>query len=297
MLRFVRGRFVLLMLAALALAACSDPASVAPEAPSVVRLGVLPDQSEERVRLRYEPLVEYLEDNSLLTIELVPTTAYGDLLERFANGSVDIANFGGLTFAQAEASSGAEPLVMRDTDIAFTSCYIVSGDDPRSSIEDFAGDAFAFGPELSTSGSLMPDHYMRVDGMIPEDVFGSVVHSNGHDETTEWVRDGEVDLGVVNCAILEAMTAEERLATGQVRVLETTPTYGNYVWAVQRDMPEATRIALRDGFLDLDATVPEQRALLRSLGANGYLPAGSGDFDDVRRAADAQGLLQGVSAD
>ena len=89
---------------------------------------------------------------------------------------------------------------------------------------------------------------------------------------------------------------EERLAPGQIRVLLTTPAYGNYVWAVQKDMPALVRVALRDAFLDLDARVSEERALLRSLGANGYLPAGSGDFDDVRMAADALGLIQEASA-
>ena len=138
---------------------------------------------------------------------------------------------------------------------------------------------------------------MRVDGQTPEDLFASVKHANGHDQTAEWVRDGEVALGVVNCVILEALMLEERLAPGQVRVLLTTPTYGNYVWAVQPDMPTQVRVELRDAFLDLDARVPEERALLRSLGANGYLPAGSSDFDDVRMAASALGLIPEASAD
>ena len=186
---------------------------------------------------------------------------------------------------------------MRDTDIQFTSCYIVRGEDPRTSIADFAGEAFSFGPELSTSGHLMPRHFMRVDGIIPEDVFASVTHADGHDQTAEWVRDGNVALGVVNCVILEALMLEERLAPGEIRVLVTTPTYGNYVWAVQPDMPEKVRIELRDAFLALDARVPEERALLRALGANGYLPAGSSDFDDVRMAASALDLIHEASSD
>lgn len=295
-IQFVVRTTALSILVAVLLVACSDWDSVDIRAPQTVRMGVLPDQSEERLRQRYLPLVDYLEARTSLTIEFVPSSGYADLRDKFAMGEVDFANFGGLTFTQEEARSGAEPLVMRDTDISFTSCYIVRGDDTRTSIGEFAGEPFSFGPRLSTSGHLMPRHFMSVDGISPEDHFGSVVHSQGHDQTTEWVRDGKVTLGVVNCVILEALMREERLAQEQIRVLLTTPTYGNYVWAVQHDMPAQVRVALRDAFLDLDARVPEERALLRSLGANGYLPAGSADFDDVRMAATALGLIQQASA-
>ena len=164
-------------------------------------------------------------------------------------------------------------------------------------MEEFTGESFSFGPELSTSGHLMPRHFLSVDGITPEEEFESVRHSAGHDQTAEWVRDGVVALGVVNCVILDAMQRDGRLAPDEIRVLETTPTYGNYVWAVQPSMPDDVRTQLRDAFLALDATVPEQRALLQSLGANGYLPAGSSDFTDVRLAAEALNLIQEVGAD
>ncbi len=288
---------VLLALLAPILTACSESASDASSSPLVIRMGVLPDQSEERVRQRYMPLVEYLESTTTLDIELVGSESYTDLREKFVSRDVELANFGGLTFTQAEAAAGAEPLILRDTDVAFTSCYIVLGSDPRESVEEFAGEAFSFGPRLSTSGHLMPRHFMGLDGITPEEEFESVRHSESHDQTAEWVRDGVVTLGVVNCVILDDLLREGRLAPDEIRVLETTPTYGNYVWAVQPTMPEDVRRQLRDAFLALDATVPEHRALLQSLGANGYLPAGSSDFTDVRLAAHALNLIQEVGAD
>ncbi len=292
------GRLLILMvLMSPLLAACSDGGSDASASPPVIRMGVLPEQSEERLQQRYMPLVDYLEASTTLDIELVGSESYTDLRDRFGRGDVHLANFGGLTFAQAEATAGAEPLVLRDTDLAFTSCYVVLGTDTRESVEEFAGESFAFGPPLSTSGHLMPRHYLSINGITPEEEFESVRHSDGHNQTAEWVRDGVVALGVVNCMILEPLLREQRLAPGEIRVLETTPTYGNYVWAVQAAMSDNVRMQLRDAFLALDATVPEDRELLRSLGANGYLPAGRSDFDDVRRAAAALDLIPETGAD
>lgn len=283
-------RISALLLLATLLSACTDrvPAGAAPA--GAIRIGVLPDQSRDRLEARYVPLVRYLADTTSLDLELVLSDSYPEFLDQFSSGELDIVNFGGLTFIQAEASCGAEPLVMRDTDLTFTSCYIVSGSDGRESIPDFAGDSFAFGPNLSTSGHLMPRHFLKLAGIVPETTFSEVRHSNGHDHTAAWVRDGEVAIGAVNCVILDALLRDRRLEPGQVRVLETTPTYSNYVWAVQSSMPAHVRTSLRDAFLALDATVPEQRNLLQSLGANGYVPAGSGDFDDVRIAARTLGL-------
>ncbi len=285
-------RFLVLLLLIPALSGCADGDPPGAYLPATIRLGVLPDQSAYRLRARYLPLVSYLAAATSLDVELVLSNDYPELLDQFAAGELDIVNFGGLTFTQAEARSGADPLVTRDTDLAFTSCYIVPGPDTRSSIRDFAGEALAFGPRLSTSGHLMPRHFLGLAGIDPEKTFSAVRYSNGHDHTAAWVRDGEVAIGAVNCVILEALLRDRRLEPGEIRVLETTPTYANYVWAVQPSMPEDIRTPLRDAFLALDATVPEQRDLLRSLGANGYLPAARSDFDGIRLAARALGLVE-----
>jgi ABC-type phosphate/phosphonate transport system substrate-binding protein len=55
-------------------------------------------------------------------------------------------------------------------------------------------------------------------------------------------------------------------------------------------MHEQTRALLLDAFLALDASDPQHRAILRSQGANAYMPAASGDFTLVRKAVRLHGL-------
>ena len=275
---------MILVFAALLLA-CTGEAEKDKLMPEVIKLGVLPDQEEASLVAKYLPLVDYLSRQTALEIDLVFSADYATMLSDFHAHRIHIANFGGLTFTEAERRDSAEPLVMRDTDLNFASCYLVPSADTRQTLRDFEGEILAFGPELSTSGHLMPRYFLKAGGLDPDTFFASIRHTSGHDETAIWVRDGAVGIGVANCVIVESMRADGRLRQNEVRVLQTTPAYANYVWAIQENIDSSIKIELRDAFLALDVLIPEHQEILRNLGANGYLPASREDFNDVRRAA------------
>ena len=81
------------------------------------------------------------------------------------------------------------------------------------------------------------------------------------------------------------------LSNDEVRIIDTTPPYSDYVWAAHVSMQESERVAILDALLSLDATVPEHREVLRLQGANAYLPAGGDDFEIIRIAAEHASLL------
>ena len=275
---------VLLLALAALLIGCTGEAKHDVLTPDVIMVGVLPDQSAEQLVEKYTPLVDYLVDQTSLDIELVVPKDYESMLDDFSSHRVHVANFGGFTFTEAEHRDNAEPLVMRDVDLRFTSCYLVSSADTRNTIEEFQGESFSFGPRLSTSGHLMPRYFLEAQGLNPDTFFASVRHSSGHDETATLVRNGDIVVGVANCVIVESMFLDGRLGQGEVRILETTPAYADYVWAVNEELDPAIKTRLRDAFMDLDPTLPEHQEILRSLGAHAYLPASRSDLDEVRRA-------------
>ena len=152
---------------------------------------------------------------------------------------------------------------------------------------------FSFGSELSTSGHLMPRHFLRSEWQIePEAFFSAVTYSGTHDRTAQLVRDGAVDIGVANAAVIRQMLDDGRLRNGEIEVVWQTPPYPDYVWAVQREMPAQLKTRLRDAFMSLTPTRAEHVAILNSLGAQKYLPAAGGDFADLRLIAVNTGLLE-----
>ena len=142
------------------------------------------------------------------------------MLDQFDAGRVDLAWFGGLTFTQAERQSQAEPLVFRDVDLQFTSCYLTRSSDTRTMISQFEGEDFSFGPRLSTSGHLMPRFFMEKEGVYPEQFFASLRYSAGHDQTAESVSEGTVALGVANCVIVQTLLENGLLGSDTVRIIE-----------------------------------------------------------------------------
>jgi phosphonate transport system substrate-binding protein len=284
-------KYVLLLVLLATLVACEDERSVhiAPSGP--IRIAVLPDQSRDTLLTQHAPLLDYLENETSLEFEIAIPRDYADLLDQFGAGRVDLAWFGGLTFTQAERRSQAVPLVFRDVDLQFTSCYLTDSSDTRTMIGQFEGEDFSFGPRLSTSGHLMPRFFMEKEGLYPEQFFASIRHSAGHDQTAIWVSEGAVALGVANCVIVQSLLENGRLSSDDVRIMETTPPYSDYVWAVSPSLHEHIKITILDAFLALDASIPEHREILRLQGANAYLPAASENFAIVRLAADRAGLF------
>lgn len=285
-------KVVFASLALLLLLACSGDAGDTTPADGSIVVAVLPDQSEDALLARHTPLINYLQDATGLDIDLVIPRDYSGLVEQFDSGLIDLAWFGGLTFTQAEARSQAVPLAFRDVDLKFTSCYLVANDETRSRVNEFKGADFSFGPYLSTSGHLMPRYFLEREGVYPEQFFSSIRHSRGHDQTARWVSDGAVELGVANCIIVQSMFENGSLNRDEVRIIETTPPYSDYIWAAKASMPESTRTKILDALLSLDATDPRHLKILRAEGANAYLPAASGNFTTVRMAAKRMGLLE-----
>lgn len=273
------------------LVACSEQRVDVEPGTGPLVVAVLPDQSIDRLVPRHSLLLDYLRQKTARDFELVIPKDYADLLDEFDSGRVDLAWFGGLTYIQALERSNAVPLTFRDVDVEFTSCYLAPATDTRTTLGEFENVDFSFGPRLSTSGHLMPRYFLEEEGVFAEQFFSSVRHSAGHDQTANWVRDGTVALGVASCNIVQSLIDNRLLSSDEVKILKTTPPYSDYVWAVKPSMDSTTRALLLDAFLSLDATDFGHRAILRAQGANGYLPAGRGNFELVRTAARRAGFI------
>lgn len=261
--------------------------------PERLRIGVLPDDNEESLRKRHAPLLDYLTSQMNSSAELVIPNDYQHLLTLFGQKQIDLAYFGGLTFVQAESKFGAEALVMRDIDTRFSSLFIARSDSTRNTLEDFMDTSLCFGSRLSTSGHLMPRHFIQSRlGVSADQFFDTLVFSGAHDKTAYKVRDGKVSLGVASREIIEKMFNEGRLGRDDIKVIWQTPPYSDYVWAVQQDLDTTFKTRLRDAFLNLSQFNKADKELLESTGAGMFLPANQADYKQLRQVAKKMGLLE-----
>jgi len=261
------------------------------EMPDVLRVGVLPDQSLDALQQRYQPLLGYLSDEVGVPFRLVVPDDYASLMDMFHMHEVDIAYFGGLTFLKAREADDARALVMRDVDFDFRSSFLIRAERSERTIGEFRGKTLAFGSRLSTSGHLMPRHFLRQQNIEPETWFADVTYSEAHDATAMLVRNGEVDLGVANAEIVESMFRSGRLRRDEIRVIYQTPPYVDYVWAMRVGINVDLYDKVLFAFLKLSPADPEDAAILAGLGATGFLPARESEFGSLRAIAMALELL------
>lgn len=279
--RFKRGcRIGFSILMIVFMAACSqDDNSRTIE---TLNIGSLPDQNESILRAKYQPLLYYLNSHTGLKSNLLIPESYEQLLQWFDESKVDIALFGGVTYVKARLNYKAVPLVMRDVDGRFKSVAIVKVNNTAEGLQDLKGASLAFGSRLSTSGHYMPRYFLQQENIEPETFFASIEYSGAHDLTGEWVRDGKVEVGMLNSGVAAEMFLDGRLAKDKVKVLWESPPYADYVWAIQPDISKQQRTSIRDAFMLMNQNA-DAKALLHNLGANYFIPASHEDFSNLER--------------
>ncbi len=273
---------------------CSRRDQTDAEGQRTLRVTGIPDENPTELARKNEPMVSYLEGKLRTRVEYVPVTDYGAAVQALAADKVDFAWLGGFTHVQARVMAGAVPLCMRDIDREFKTVFIASRGSGIRSPADLKGKTFAFGSKSSTSGHLMPRHFLITQFHIDpdKDLQGNPVYSGAHDATVKLVESGKVQAGALNIEVWDRMVRDKQVDTAAVEVIWTTPPFVDYVWTASKRVPAAQRDAFRRAFLDLDASKPEQAAVLKLQGATKFVPAQPSDFDSLEQVARSVGLLK-----
>lgn len=258
---------------------------------TTVRLSMIPTTDPGKIIRESQPFIDYLQKETGAKVELTVPTNYAAVVEAVANDRVDIAYFGGFTYVQASARSGATPLVQRERDQAFHSLFITQPESAIRSLADLKGHSFAFGDVNSTSGHLMPAYFMRQQG-VDEAVIDRAIYTGGHDATALAVANKKVDAGALDELVFARMIKEGKLNESQVRVFYTTPPFFDYVWAARRGLDRTMAEAFANAMLSLSEANPEQKSILQLLNATKYVRAEDASYNPLRQAARDAGLLK-----
>ncbi len=284
-----------LLLACQSRAPESHPADRTPPEPTVIRVSAIPDENPTDLIRKYAPLVAHLEKALGAEVVYTPATDYGAVVQALAAGKVDFAWLGGFTFVQAKRFAGAVPLCMRRIDREFRSGFVVHKDSGITTMEEMKGNRFAFGSKSSTSGHLMPRHFMSSMFNIDptRDFHGAPLYSGSHDATVKMVESGKVDAGAANLLVIERLLKNKKVDPQLVKLMWTTPPYVDYVWAARSTVTAKMREKFKAAFLSLDANRPSDKVVLDLQGAAGFVEAKVEDFDAVEKVGLDTGLLKG----
>jgi len=271
-----------------------DDSARSPATPTTIRVTGIPDENPTELARSYQPLVDRLSQRLGARVTYVPVTDYGAAVQALVSGTTDFAWLGGFTHVQARTMADVVPIVMRDIDREFHSVFIADTGAGIHGVADMRGHTFAFGSKSSTSGHLMPRHFLLETFHIDpdHDFAGAPVFSGAHDATVKLVESGKVAAGALNEQVWKRMVAEGTVDRSKVTQVWTTPPYVDYVWTARAAVPKQTRVAFADALRELDDSRPADRAILERMGAHRYVSASPHDFDAIEAVARRIGLLR-----
>ena len=266
---------------------------------SVLKFSAIPDDNATELQQKFDKVADYLSEKLGVPVEYVPTADYGASVQAFKNGDIQLAWFGGLTGVQARAAvEGSHAIAQGKVDPVYKSYFIAHKDSGLEPSESFpsalAGKNFTFGSERSTSGRMMPEHFIRQNtGKSPAEFLGREMSFSGsHDTTAKLVQAGTFDAGVLSYKTYDKMVAAGDIDPEVCRIIWTTPTYVDYNWtahpALDTTFGEGTMDRLQQALIEMSD--PELLdAVMRS---EGLITAQNSDFDPVAKLATELGFLQ-----
>ncbi|MEZ4503835.1 MAG: putative selenate ABC transporter substrate-binding protein [Dehalococcoidia bacterium] len=264
-------------------------------------IGGIPDQDVSALEAQFGAVVDYLEAETGLDVEYVPSNDYAAIVTAFQRGDVQLAWFGGLTGVQARAVTEAHAVAQRPRDAEFQSVFIVNSDVDATTLEDLRGLTFTFGSESSTSGHLMPRYFMLEAGIDADaDLDGPPGFSGSHDATYELVQSGAFQAGALNQAVWEAAVRDGKVDTNAVRVLLETPPYYDYNWSIREDVDDTLGDGTTDKIVEALLHVGESdeasaAQIVESFGGGaegGFIATSDENYDAIRDVAKQLGIIE-----
>lgn len=232
-----------------------------------------------------------------MPVKYLPVKSYPAAVTAFSNNQVQLAWFGGFTGVQARKQvPGSDAIAQGAEDVAFKSFIIANVSTGLKASTEFpkgiAGKTFSFGARASTSGRLMPEHFIReaFAGRMPEEVFSRVGFSGDHSRTIQVVQSGAYEVGVLDYSVWDLEKKAGKIDESKVVVLWETPTFPDYQWTVRGDV-DAVHGAGFKAKLVAALLAIDDPAILSQFARSKFIPARNADYAPIEEVAKAANLL------
>lgn len=269
-------------------------------APKVLRFSAIPNQNATELKAKFDPIASHLSEELGVTVEFFPSADYKASVEAFKNGQIQLAWFGGVTGVQARAAvPGAQAIVQGKEDPDFKSYFIAHKDTGLEKSATFPAAIgtvkFAFGSESSTSGRVMPSHFIKQNTGKGEKEFftAPAIFSGGHDKTVEMVSTGAVQAGVCDYTVYEKMVKEGKVDPVVVKVIWVTPGFQDYNFtahpSLETDFGAGFTDKLKGALISITTKAPE---LLKVFPREALIEVTNKDFDTLEKLCREFGIVR-----
>jgi phosphonate transport system substrate-binding protein len=246
----------------------------------VVRFGVSLRFYPITVYERYQPMMDYLTQNTPYRFELKVSRDYKQTLQFLADGEIDVASIGDGGVMKALLLANAIPVVKplnEQGKPSYRSCVVVGPGSSIRSLSELKGKKVAFGYHHSTTGNLVPRRLLLERRLKLEDL-GSYANLRHHSDVARAVLKGEYDAGFVK------ESTANRFSKKGLRVVACSEELPAIPLVARRDAPKGLIESLTAALVLLDRRNPAHRKIMENWDSeyqNGFVPATMGDYREL----------------
>ena len=261
------------------------------DAEKVLVITAIPDKQASDQSERYKALTDYLAKELDIKVKYHTSNKYSASVTSFENNEVQLAWFGGVTGVQARNNvEGAQAIAQGVVDPKYKSYFIAHKDTGLEKSDTFPQDianfTFSFGSTSSTSGRVMPTHFIIENtGKKPEDFFKNAPQfagSRSHTGVANDVQSGAVQTGVMSYKNYKKMVKNGDLDPEIVKIIWETPDYYDYNFTIHPSVEKT----FGEGFIKKVQTAlvncKDQAVLATLLREEGLIEAKNTDFDNCK---------------
>ena len=276
----------------LLITAFANPA-LAAEPPLKLGVGLFqPDR--EKNDATYRPLANYLSAKLNRPVELRTVDSWEGLAKSLANGETDLALMGPWGYVLANHQAGAQVIstILYDGKPEYFAIMITHPNSGINSPADLKGRTFAFGDKGSTSGYLIPLHYLMQQGITPEGYFSKVVHTS-HQAIETQVTQGVLDAGADYNRNRNAMIEQGLIKPELSKIIWTSAPLPNDAFAVSKTLSgDAALIKQLQSALNGVGEALKNQPNLLPAHYTGFVSRDNAFYKPIRDAGLATGKLQ-----
>lgn len=223
-------------------------------------IGMVPYNNPADVIKDFNPIKEYIENETGIDIEVVVTGDYLGLIEFMKAKKVDIGWYGPFSYVAGDSVVKLEPLVVqyrKGSGIGYFSQIIVRSDSGIRNINDLRGKRFAFVETGSTSGFVIPSALFKSRDIDIQQYFTTIKYSGTHDSVAIDVINKNVDAGAMDDIVLNSMVDTGKLKREDVKVIWKSDVIPGSPYVARSDLDKTLKDKFKAAMLSIHEKAPQ----------------------------------------
>lgn len=217
--------------------------------------GIISTEASQNLKSDWQPILDDMAKKTGMKINAFFASDYAGIIEGMRFNKVHAAWYGNKSAIEAVDRANGEvfaQMVNADGTQGYYSHLIVNKDSPIKSLDDVlkGGKSLSFGngDPNSTSGFLVPGYYVFAKNKIDPKTFFKVTRNANHETNALAAANKQVDVAVTNSETMEKVKERQPEKFNDIRIIWTSPLIPLDPLVMRKDLPEATKKAVKDFF-------------------------------------------------